>query len=289
MLVAVGTDMLSLRKPIFALIAVFCSAVFLAGPALAQEKSIIVASTTSTKDSGLFEHLLPLFTLKTGIAVKVRALGTGQALDVARRGDADVVFVHAKLVEQTFVAEGHGVKRYPVMYNDFVLIGPESDPAGIRGEKDVAKALRAIKDKPASFISRGDNSGTHQFELMLWNKDVGINIQELDGPWYKSVERGMKATLHMARATDGYALSDRGTWISFKNKGDLKLLVEGDRRMFNQYGVILVNPDKHPKVQKELGQTFIDWLISADGQQAIAEYKVDGRQLFFPNATDPNA
>jgi tungstate transport system substrate-binding protein len=289
MLVAVGTDMLSLRKPIFALIAVFCSAVFLAGPALAQEKSIAVVSTTSAKDSGLFEHLLPLFTLKTGIAVKVRALGTGQALDMARRGDADVVFVHAKSAEQTFIAEGHGVKRYPVMYNDFVLIGPDSDPAGIRGMKDVAKALRAIKDKPASFISRGDNSGTHQFELMLWNKDVGINIQELDGPWYKSVDRGMKATLHMARATDGYALSDRGTWISFKNKGDLKILVEGDRRMFNQYAVILVNPDKHPHVQKELGQTFIDWLISPEGQRAIADYKVDGKQLFFPNATDPNA
>ena len=289
MLVAVGTDMLSLRKPIFALIAVFCSAVFLAGPALAQEKSIAVVSTTSAKDSGLFEHLLPLFTLKTGIAVKVRALGTGQALDMARRGDADVVFVHAKSAEQTFIAEGHGVKRYPVMYNDFVLIGPDSDPAGIRGMKDVAKALRAIKDKPASFISRGDNSGTHQFELMLWNKDVGINIQELDGPWYKSVDRGMKATLHMARATDGYALSDRGTWISFKNKGDLKILVEGDRRMFNQYAVILVNPDKHPHVQKDLGQTFIDWLISPEGQRAIADYKVDGKQLFFPNATDPNA
>jgi len=289
MLVAVGTDMLSLRKPIFALIAVFCSAVFLAGPALAQEKSIVVASTTSTKDSGLFEHLLPLFTLKTGIAAKVRALGSGQALDMARGGDADVVFVHAKSAEQTFIAEGHGVKRYPVMYNDFVLIGPESDPAGIRGMKDVAKALRAIKDKPASFISRGDNSGTHQFELMLWNKDVGINIQELDGPWYKSIERGMKATLHMARATDGYVLSDRGTWISFKNKGDLQILVEGDRRMFNQYGVILVNPNKHPSVKQEFGQAFIDWLVSPEGQQAIADYKVNGKQLFFPNATDPNA
>ena len=281
--------MLSLRKPKFALIAVFCSAVFLAGPALAQEKSIVVASTTSTKDSGLFEHLLPLFTLKTGIAAKVRALGSGQALDMARRGDADVVFVHAKSAEQTFIAEGHGVKRYPVMYNDFVLIGPESDPAGIRGMKDVAKALRAIKDKPASFISRGDNSGTHQFELMLWNKDVGINIQELDGPWYKSIERGMKATLHMARATDGYVLSDRGTWISFKNKGDLQILVEGDRRMFNQYGVILVNPNKHPSVKQEFGQAFIDWLVSPEGQQAIADYKVNGKQLFFPNATDPNA
>ena len=284
----ISADMFG-RKPILAFVAVFCSAVFLAGHTLAQEKSIVVASTTSTKDSGLFEHLLPLSTLKTGIAVKVQALGTGQALDMARRGDADVVFTHAKSAEQSVVAEGHGVKRHPVMYNDFVLIGPESDPAGIRGEKDIAKALRAIKDKPATFISRGDNSGTHMRELTLWNKDVGINIQELDGDWYKPVGRGMKATLHMARATDSYVFSDRGTWISFKNKGDLKILVEGDRRMFNQYGVILVNPDKHPKVQKELGQTFIDWLISPDGQQAIAEYKVDGRQLFFPNATDPNA
>jgi tungstate transport system substrate-binding protein len=210
-------------------------------------------------------------------------------LDIARRGEADVVFVHNKSAEQTFVVEGHGEKRYPVMYNDFVLIGPKSDPAGIKGMKDVAKALKAIKDKPATFISRGDNSGTHMRELMLWNKDVGINIQELDGDWYKPTGRGMKATLHMARATDSYVLSDRGTWISFKNKGDLKILLEGDRRVFNQYAVILVNPDKHPKVQKELGQTFIDWLISAEGQQAIAEYKVDGRQLFFPNATDPNA
>jgi tungstate transport system substrate-binding protein len=289
MLVVVGAAMLSQRKPILALIAVFCGAVFLTGHALAQEKSIVVASTTSTKDSGLFEHLLPLFTLKTGIAVKVLAVGTGQALDIARRGDADVVFVHAKSAEQTFVAEGYGVKRHPVMYNEFVLIGPESDPAGIKGMKDVAKALKAIKDKPATFISRGDNSGTHMFELMLWNKDVGINIQELGGPWYKSIARGMKATLHIAVATDGYALSDRSTWISFKNKGDLKILVEGDRRVLNQYSVILVNPNKHPNVQKELGQTFIDWLISPEGQRGIADYKINGEQLFFPNATDPNA
>jgi tungstate transport system substrate-binding protein len=289
MLLVVGTDMLSLRKPTLALIAVFCSAVFSAGAALAQEKSIVVASTTSTKESRLFEYLLPLFTLKTGIAVKVRAVGTGQALDMPRRGDADVVFVHAKSAEQTFVAEGHGVKRYPVMYNDFVLIGPESDPAGIKGMTDVAKALKAIKDKPATFISRGDNSGTHMRELMLWNRDVGINIQQLDGPWYKSIERGMKATLHMARATGGYALCDRGTWISFENKGDLKILVEGDRRMFNQCGVILVNPDKHPNVKQEFGQAFIDWLVSPEGQKSIGNYKIDGEQLFYPNAEDPNA
>ena len=281
--------MFSQRISILALTAAFCAAVFITENAQAQEKSIVVASTTSTKDSGLFEHLLPLFTMKTGIAVNVIAVGTGQALDMARRGDADVVFVRAKQAEQTFVAEGHGVKRNPVMYNDFVLIGPKSDPAGIKGMKDVAKALKAIKDKSATFISRGDNSGTHLFELKLWNKDVGINIQQQSGSWYQPIERGMKATLHMARARDAYVLSDRGTWISFENRGELRILVEGDRRMFNQYGVILVNPDKHPNVKKELGQQFIDWLVSPEGQNAIANYKIDGEQLFYPNATDPNA
>jgi len=260
-----------------------------AGCATAQEKSIVVASTTSTKDTGLFDHLLPLFSMKTGITVKVLAVGTGQALDIARRGDADVVFVHAKSAEQTFVAEGHGVKRNPVMYNDFVLIGPKSDPAGIKGLKDVAKALKSIKDKPATFISRGDNSGTHHIELMLWNKDVGIDIQQQSGSWYQPIERGMEATLRIARARDAYALSDRGTWSSFKNKGDLQILVEGDRRMFNQYGVILVNPAKHPNVKHEFGQQFINWLVSPEGQKAIANYKIEGEQLFFPNATDPSA
>jgi tungstate transport system substrate-binding protein len=227
--------------------------------------------------------------MKTGITVKVLAVGTGQALDIARRGDADVVFVHAKSAEQTFVAEGHGVKRNPVMYNDFVLIGPKSDPAGIKGLKDVAKALKSIKDKPATFISRGDNSGTHHIELMLWNKDVGIDIQQQSGSWYQPIERGMEATLRIARARDAYALSDRGTWSSFKNKGDLQILVEGDRRMFNQYGVILVNPAKHPNVKHEFGQQFINWLVSPEGQKAIANYKIEGEQLFFPNATDPGA
>ena len=260
-----------------------------AGCATAQEKSIVVASTTSTKDTGLFDHLLPLFSMKTGITVKVLAVGTGQALDIARRGDADVVFVHAKSAEQTFVAEGHGVKRNPVMYNDFVLIGPKSDPAGIKGLKDVAKALKSIKDKPATFISRGDNSGTHHIELMLWNKDVGIDIQQQSGSWYQPIERGMEATLRIARARDAYALSDRGTWSSFKNKGDLQILVEGDRRMFNQYGVTLVNPDKHPNVKKEFGQAFVDWLLSPEGQKSIGNYKIDGEQLFYPNANDPNA
>lgn len=281
--------MFSLRKSLLVLIAVHGIAVSLPGHALAQEKSIVVASTTSTKDAGLFDHLLPLFTMKTGIAVEVLAMGTGQALDIARRGNADVVFVHAKSAEQTFIAEGHGVKRYPVMYNDFVLIGPKSDPAGIKGMRDVAKALKAIRDKPATFISRGDNSGTHLFELMLWNKDVGINIQEQSGSWYNSIERGMEGTLRIARARDAYLLSDRGTWISFKNKGDLQMLVEGDRRMFNQYGVILVNPNKHPNVKKEFGQAFIDWLVSPEGQKSIGNYKIDGEPLFYPNAEDPNA
>jgi tungstate transport system substrate-binding protein len=270
-------------------IAALAVAICSVGYAIAQEKSIVVASTTSTQDSGLFDHLLPLFTMKTGIAVKVVAVGTGQALDIARRGDADVVFVHAKSAEQAFVTEGYGVKRYPVMYNDFVLIGPKSDPAGIKGSKDVAKALKAIKDKRATFISRGDNSGTHQFELMLWNKDVGIDIQKQSGSWYQSLERGMEGTLRIARARDAYVLSDRGTWISFKNRGDLQILLEGDRRMFNQYGAILVNPNKHPNVKQEFGQAFIDWLVSPEGQKAIGNYKTDGEPLFYPNAEDPNA
>jgi tungstate transport system substrate-binding protein len=248
--------LLSVRKTIFVAIAVFGG--FFAGHANAQEKSIVVASTTSTVDSGLFDYLLPIFTQKTGIAVKVLELGTGQALDAGRRGEADVVFVHTKIAELQFVAEGEGVKRFPVMYNDFVLIGPLSDPARIKGMKDVAKALRAIKDKQAPFISRGDRSGTHLAELALWNKDVGIDIEKQQGPWYKSVGQGMDETLDVAAADKGYALSDRSTWIHFKNKGDLQILVEGDRRLFNQYGVMLVNPTKHPNVKKEFGQTFID-------------------------------
>ncbi|MGB6704800.1 MAG: substrate-binding domain-containing protein, partial [Pseudolabrys sp.] len=191
--------------------------------------------------------------------------------------------------EQKFLAEGHGVKRFPVMYNDFVLIGPKSDPAGIKGMKDVAQAFKTIKDKQATFISRGDHSGTHLAEFALWNKDAGIDIENDNGAWYESIGRGMEPTLHMASAKGGYVLSDRGTWIHFKNKGDLQILVEGDKRLFNQYGVILVNPDKQPNVKKELGQAFIDWLISLDGQKAIADYKINGEQLFYPNATDPNA
>ena len=284
-----GGDALSRRKTILAFIAILGIAVFLPGHAVAQEKSIVVASTTSTQDSGLFEHLLPLFKQKTGVTVKVLSQGTGQALDTGRRGNADVVLVHAKSAEQKFLAEGQGVKRFPVMYNDFVLIGPKSDPAGIKGMKDVAQAFKTIKDKQATFISRGDHSGTHLAEFALWNKDAGIDIENDNGAWYESIGRGMEPTLHMASAKGGYVLSDRGTWIHFKNKGDLQILVEGDKRLFNQYGVILVNPDKQPNVKKELGQAFIDWLISPDGQKAIADYKINGEQLFYPNATDPNA
>ena len=271
-----------------ALVALAFGAVIVATPALAQDKSIVVASTTSTQDSGLFEYLLPLFKKKTGITVKVVAQGTGQALDTGRRGDADVVFVHAKSAEEKFLAEGQGVQRFPVMYNDFVLIGPKSDPAGIKGMKDVARAFQTIREKQASFISRGDRSGTHIAELKLW-KDAGIDIGKDKGHWYKSIGQGMGAALNIANASNAYVLSDRGTWIHFKNKGDLQILVEGDKRMFNQYGVMLVNPAKHPKVQKDLGQRFIDYLISPEGQKDIANYKIDGEQLFYPNANDHGA
>jgi tungstate transport system substrate-binding protein len=256
----------------------------LATPVLAQEKSIVVASTTSTQDSGLFSHILPLFKQKTGIDVKVIAQGTGQALETARRGDADVVFVHAKALEEKFIANGFGVKRYPVMYNDFVLIGPKDDPAGVRGAKEITAALKAVKDKAAPFVSRGDKSGTHTAELNLW-KAAGVDISKDKGAWYKEIGQGMGAALNTAASMNGYVLADRGTWISFKNRGDLDLLVEGDRRLFNQYGIILVNPDKHPHAKAGLGQIFIDWVISPEGQQAIADYKIDGKQLFFPNAT----
>jgi tungstate transport system substrate-binding protein len=268
---------------------VIAATIALAGaPADAQDKSIIVASTTSTQDSGLFGHILPPFKAKTGIDVKVVAQGTGQALDTGRRGDADVVFVHAKAQEEKFVADGFGVKRYPVMYNDFVLIGPKSDPAGIKGTTDVAKALQAIKAKGAPFISRGDRSGTHIAELDLW-KAAGIDIGKEKGPWYKEIGQGMGAALNTASAANAYVLADRGTWLSFKNRGDLDILVAGDKRLFNQYGVMLVNPEKHPHVKKELGQAFIDWLVSPEGQRAIADYKVGGEQLFYPNANDPSA
>jgi tungstate transport system substrate-binding protein len=269
--------------------AVAAAAVLSGAPVAAQDKSIVVSSTTSTQDSGLFGHILPLFKQKTGIEAKVIAQGTGQALDTGRRGDADVVFVHAKSAEEKFLAEGQGVKRYPVMYNDFVLIGPKSDPAGVKGMKDITKALQMIKDKQAPFISRGDRSGTHLAELALWNKNAGIDIEKDKGPWYKSIGQGMGAALNTASASNAYVLSDRGTWISFKNKGDLAIAVEGDKLLFNQYGVMLVNPEKHPNVKKDLGQQFIDWLVSPEGQKAIANYKINGEQLFYPNADDHSA
>jgi tungstate transport system substrate-binding protein len=269
------------------LIAIAAGVVF-ATSSFAQDKSILVASTTSTQDSGLFGHLLPLFKAKTGIDVRVVAQGTGQAIDTGRRGDADVVFVHAKAAEQRFLADGFGVKRYPVMYNDFILVGPQGDPAGIKGSKDIVAAFKTLKDKGIAFISRGDKSGTHQAELNLWSV-AGIDIAKEKGPWYKEIGQGMGAALNSASASSAYVLADRATWLSFKDKGDLVIAVEGDNRLFNQYGVILVNPEKHPSVKKELGQQFIDWLVSAEGQKAIADYKINGEQLFYPNASDPGA
>ena len=251
-------------------------------PSSAEERAIVVASTTSTQDSGLFGYLLPLFKTRTGIDVRVIAQGTGQALDTGRRGDADVVFVHAKPQEEKFLAEGFGVKRFDVMYNDFVLVGPKTDPAGVKG-KDIEAALQAIQAKGAAFVSRGDRSGTHAAELALW-KLSGIDIAAAKGPWYREIGQGMGAALNTASAMGAYVLSDRGTWISFKNRGDLDIVVEGDKRLFNQYGVMLVNPEKHPQVKKELGQAFVDWLISPEGQAAIAGYTIDGQQLFFPDA-----
>ena len=256
--------------------------------AQAQDKFITVASTTSTEQSGLFGFLLPVFEKKTGIQVRVVALGTGQALDLARRGDADVVFVHAKSAEEKFLAEGQGVKRYPVMYNDFVLIGPKSDPAKIAGGKDILEALKKIQAAQSPFVSRGDRSGTHMAELALW-KDAGIEIDKSKGPWYRDTGQGMGPALNTASSMNAYILADRGTWLAFKNRGDLAILVEGDKRLFNQYGVMLVNPDKHPTVKKDLGQTFIDWLVSPEGQKVIADYKIGGEQLFFPNAGQPGA
>lgn len=261
----------------------FALLLLVALPAQAQEKYITVASTTSTEQSGLFRHLLPIFEKKTGIQVRVVALGTGQSLDMGKRGDADVVFVHARPMEEKFVAEGFGVRRYEVMYNDFVLIGPKSDPAKVAGTKDIVGAFRKIRATEAPFVSRGDNSGTHFAELQLW-KAAGIDIAKDEGRWYRETGSGMGPALNSASGMDAYILADRGTWLSFKNRGDLAVVVEGDKRLFNQYGVILVNPAKHPGVKKEMGQAFIDWLISKEGQAAIAGYRINGEQLFFPNA-----
>jgi len=268
--------------------AALCAVAFTATPGVAQDKSIVVASTTSTQDSGLFEYLLPLFKKKTGITVKVVAQGTGKALDTGRRGDADVVFVHAKPQEEKFVADGFGVRRYPVMYNDFILVGPQTDPAGINGTKDIVAALQTIKAREIAFISRGDRSGTHIAELALW-KAAGVDIARDRGTWYKEIGQGMGAALNTAAASSAYVLTDRSTWLAFKNRGDLVIAVEGDNRLFNQYGVMLVAPEKHKHVKNDLGQAFIDWLISPEGQKAIADYRIGGQQLFFPNANSPGA
>jgi len=263
-------------------------ALSVASPASLAQKFITVASTTSTEQSGLFKHLLPIFQKKTGIEVRVVALGTGQSLDMGKRGDADVVFVHARSLEDKFVAEGYGVKRFPVMYNDFVLIGPKADPAKIAGGKDILEALRKIKAAGAPFVSRGDKSGTHTAEIALW-KQAGIDIAKEKGPWYRDTGQGMGPALNSASSMNGYILADRGTWISFKNRGELAILGEGDKRLFNQYGLILVNPVKHKHVKRDMGQAFVDWVVSPDGQKAIADYKIGNDQLFFPNANDAGA
>ena len=265
-----------------AILAAAFLALFGQAGAQAQERFITVASTTSTEQSGLFDHLLPKFTEKTGIEVRVVAQGTGQALKTGESGDADVVFVHDPVAEQAFVEAGWGVERQPVMYNDFVIVGPRSDPAGIRGSADAAAALTAIKDAAAPFASRGDDSGTHKAELRLWEA-AGVDLGAADG-WYRETGSGMGPTLNTASGMNAYALTDRGTWLNFGNRGELEVVVEGDDRLFNPYGVMLVNPEKHPHVKAAEGRAFIDWLTSEEGQQAIADYKIGGEQLFFPNA-----
>lgn len=249
----------------------------------ADDNFIVVASTTSTQNSGLFDHILPKFTEETGIEVRVVAVGTGQAIRLARAGDADVLLVHHRPSEEKFVAEGFGVERHDVMYNDFVVVGPKDDPAGIAGMKDVAAALSKVAGEEAVFVSRGDDSGTHKKEMGLW-RDAGVDAAEASGSWYRESGSGMGATLNTAAAMSGYALTDRGTWLSFKNRDDLEILVEGDERLFNPYGVILVDEKKHASVKTEQGQKFVDWLVSPTGQSAIAEFKVNGEQLFKPNA-----
>jgi len=257
-------------------------ALLLAFPAYGQQRFITVASTTSTEQSGLFRHLLPAFERKSGIQVRVVALGTGQALDMGRRGDADVAFVHDKAAEEKLVAEGFFVDRRDVMYNDFIIVGPKSDPALARG-KDAAAGLKKIAEAKAPFASRGDRSGTHAAELRSW-KMAGVDPAQDKGSWYRETGSGMGPTLNVASGMNAYALTDRGTWLSFKNRGDLLILVEGDRRLFNQYGVMLVNPSRHAHVKAKEGRAFIDWLVSDDGQRAIASYRIGGEQLFFPNA-----
>jgi tungstate transport system substrate-binding protein len=253
----------------------------------AQERFITVASTTSTEQSGLFGHLLPAFTRQTGIAVRIVAVGTGQALKLGEKGDADVVFVHDTPSELQFVANGFGIDRRDVMYNDFIIVGPKGDPANIAGGQDAVAALRKIAAAHAPFVSRGDDSGTHKAEQRLW-QDAGIDVKTATG-WYREVGSGMGPTLNSAAAMNGYTVADRGTWLSFKNRQDLAIVVEGDQRLFNQYGVMLVNPARHPTVKKALGEAFIAWLTAPDGQQTIADYKIDGEKLFFPNYRKPGS
>lgn len=263
------------------------AAVVLTGAAAAEERFITVASTTSTQNSGLFDHILPTFEKETGIDVRVVAVGTGQAVRLARAGDADVLFVHHKPSEETFVADGMGVERHDVMYNDFIIVGPKDDPAGIKGSKDVAEAMRKIAGAKAPFASRGDDSGTHKREKSLW-KEAGVDVEAASGSWYRATGSGMGATLNTAAGMDAYALADRGTWLSFENRGPLEVMVEGDQRLFNQYGIILVNPKAHPHVKAEDGQAFIDWIIGPEGQKMIGAYRINGQQLFTPNAAAVN-
>ncbi|MBB4260082.1 MULTISPECIES: substrate-binding domain-containing protein [unclassified Bradyrhizobium] len=262
--------------------ALFCGLTAAIAASSAEDRGFVLATTTATQDSGLLDYLLPIFRDKTGVDVTVIARRADEVLDGPRRGEADVVLMHARPQEEKFVADGFGVKRFDVMYNDYVLIGPKNDPAGVRG-KDIATALKAIEAKGAPFVTRGDRSGTHAAELALWIV-AGIDIAGAKGAWYREAAQGMASALDAARAANAYVLSDRGSWIAFRDRGDLDIVVEGDRRLLNQYGVMLVNPEKFPNVKKDLAQTFIDWLTSPEGQTAIAGYKVDGQQLFFPNA-----
>jgi tungstate transport system substrate-binding protein len=271
------------RRSFLGLAAACAIALGLPGPVAAQEGFIIVQSTTSTQNSGLFDHILPMFSDRTGIEVRVVAVGTGQAINNAANGDGDVLFVHSKPSEEKFVADGDGVERFDVMYNDFVIVGPAEDPAGVTGMSDVVAAFSRIADAEAPFASRGDDSGTHKAELRLW-AETDVDVAAASGGWYRETGSGMGATLNTGTAMGAYVMTDRATWISFGNKGDYLIAVEGDPKMFNQYGIILVNPEKHPNVKADLGQQFVDWVISEEGQAAIASYAVDGQQLFFPNA-----
>jgi tungstate transport system substrate-binding protein len=271
------------RRYFLCLAASIALALSSATPATAQDKFIVVQSTTSTQNSGLFEYLLPKFTEKTGVEVRVVAVGTGQAIKNAANGDGDVLFIHAKTAEEKFVADGDGVSRHDVMYNDFVIVGPPSDPAGVAGSNDVVAALTKIAQTESPFASRGDDSGTNKAEMLLW-KDAGIDVKSASGGWYRETGSGMGATLNTGTGMGAYIMTDRATWISFGNKGDYQIAFEGDPKLFNQYGIILVSKDKHPNVKSELGQQFVDWVLSDEGQAAIADYKIDGQQLFFPNA-----